>query len=122
MNMNGVHKRITDGLIRGAVVYLVWCYGGFVVGPIAIAWDRVFLIPLWVLVAGAGLAPLVIEAWIVRSSRVTLAPAEGATLWPALTGPFANATTPYRHHGSRLVRPGFRSGGRWNRFRRARLR
>ena len=120
--MNIVHKRITNGLIRGAVVYLVWCYGGFVVGPIAIAWDRVFLIPLWVLVAGAGLAPLVIEAWIVRSSRITVAPSEGATLWPALTGPFANATAPYRQGGNRLARPGFRSGGRLCRFRRARLR
>ena len=56
-------------IIRGAVVYLVWCYGGFVVGPLAVAWDRVFAIPLWIIVAGAALVPLVVEAGVLWASQ-----------------------------------------------------
>lgn len=64
--------RITQGLkacARGALVYLLWCYGGFVVGPLAVAWDAVYSVPLWVIVAVAGALPLLVESALLIVER-----------------------------------------------------
>ena len=67
--------RITQGLkvcARGALVYLVWCYGGFLVGPLAVAWDAMYSVPLWVIVAIAGALPLLVESVLLVVDRTQL--------------------------------------------------
>jgi len=115
-------KQLTQGCLRGAMVYVAWCYGGFLVGPLAVAWDRAFSVPLWMLVAVAGLIPFAVEAWIAWTSRCTPVAADAAKLWPALTGPFADASTPYFHSSQRLARTTGRTRGRGNRIGRTWLR
>lgn len=112
-------------IIRGALMYVAWCYGGFVVGPLAVAWDRMFAIPLWVIVAAVALVPLVVEAGVLWVSQ----PRERFDLDPALSlgeRPFASggapAVLPHGWAQRRLRRVRSRARNPMERFGRPRMR
>ena len=112
-------------IIRGAVVYVVWCYGGFVVGPLAVAWDRVFAIPLWTIVGFAALVPLLVEYSVLWASQ-TPATRDVTPVWNAGERPCAPSglpgMLPNEWEQRRLRRVRARGRNPMERFGRSRLR
>ena len=112
-------------IIRGAFLYVVWCYGGFVVGPLAVAWDRMFAIPLWIIVGSVALIPLLVEAGAIWASR-TRASRTVSPVWSPAEHPCASAGVsvmlPSGWEQRRLRRVRTRGRNPMERFGRSRLR
>ena len=123
--MDGALVAVLNPLVRGALIYLLWCYGGFVIGPVAQAWDRLFSVPLWLCIALAGGVPLLIESLMLWFAAVT-GPVVAAVAIPASVvpeGPCSGAALRRYRRSRRRSRVGaIVAPHRLERFGRTRLR